>query len=495
MNSNPGPLPANRRLHPVSILYFLIHSGKELAGLLPLIPFCIFLIHRVFGKEIDRIVLTACVIAAAAVMLIVFAWLRWRRFVYRVEDGVLYIEHGLWVRRKLWITKERIQSLNITVSLYDRMFGLVRLEMETSGGEDEPEAVLSSISAAEAARIQREIGMADPEKAVSDTSGDSPVHAEQPSVAPLNSMRLSLGQTLFLSTTSGKFSILWMVIVGGGLKLWDEWVRDTPIWDQLSPRLMVFGIPGLVVILAILSWLLAFAGAFLLEYGFQVKAEGRTLTVERGILERKRTVIKPHRIQAIRITQNPLHKLLRRASVRMVIAGSSDEEKKAVDLFPLVRYDELPQRMAAFLPGFRLPQTWNPVSRKSYRSYTVLPVLICIILAAAAWLLAPGVWRWLAWVLPLFAWAASSLEYRRAAWSREENQLHIRYGSFSEKTVLIPISKVQWHKTSQTPFQAGKELATLKVAVASGKSGDKVSLRHASASDVDMLTDWLSGKQ
>lgn len=133
MNSNPGPLPANRRLHPVSILYFLIHSGKELAGLLPLIPFCIFLIHRVFGKEIDRIVLTACVIAAAAVMLIVFAWLRWRRFVYRVEDGVLYMEHGLWVRRKLWITKERIQSLNITVSLYDRMFGLVRLEMETSG--------------------------------------------------------------------------------------------------------------------------------------------------------------------------------------------------------------------------------------------------------------------------------------------------------------------------------------------------------------------------
>lgn len=214
MNSNPGPLPANRRLHPVSILYFLIHSGKELAGLLPLIPFCIFLIHRVFGKEIDRIVLTACVIAAAAVMLIVFAWLRWRRFVYRVEDGVLYMEHGLWVRRKLWITKERIQSLNITVSLYDRMFGLVRLEMETSGGEDEPEAVLSSISAAEAARIQREIGMANPEKAASETSGDSLVHADQPNATPLNSMRLSLGQTLILSTTSGKFSILWMVIVG-----------------------------------------------------------------------------------------------------------------------------------------------------------------------------------------------------------------------------------------------------------------------------------------
>ncbi|WP_179281205.1 PH domain-containing protein [Paenibacillus sp. XY044] len=493
VSSNPRPSVANRRLHPVSVLYFLIHSGKELAGLLPLIPFCIFLIHRVFGKEIDRIVLTVCVIVAAAIMLVVFACLRWRRFMYRVEDGVLYIEHGLWVRRKIWITRERIQSLDVTVSLYDRIFGLVRLEMETSGGDEEPEAVLSSISAAEAVRIQREMGMAEPE-ALTEIPGDSPVHNERSHAVPLNSMRLSLGQTLILSTTSGKFAVLWMVIVGGGLKLWDEWVRDTPIWDQLSPRLLVLGIPGLVVILALLSWLLAFAAAFLFESGFQVETEGRTLTIERGILEKKRTVIKPHRIQAVRITQNPLHKLFGRASVRMVIAGSSDEDKKVVDLFPLVRYDELPMRLEAFLPGFRLPKTWSRVGRQSYRSYTVLPVLICILLAAAVWLFVPGVWRWLAWVLPFLAWGVSSLEYRKAAWSREENQLHIRYGSFSEKVVLIPISKVQWHKTSQTPFQAGKELATLKVAVASGKSGEKISLRHASAADVHMITDWLSGK-
>ncbi|UUZ92007.1 PH domain-containing protein [Paenibacillus sp. P25] len=156
--SEHEPMTSGRRLHPVSMIYFILRSGKELSGLLPLIPVCILLGDRLLGQDISRFLLTALIIGAAAILLITFAWLRWRRFMYRVEQGLLYIEHGLWVRKKLWIPRERIQSMNTTLSLYDRIFGLIRLEVETAGGDGKPEAVLSSISAAEAARIQEALG-------------------------------------------------------------------------------------------------------------------------------------------------------------------------------------------------------------------------------------------------------------------------------------------------------------------------------------------------
>ncbi|MFD1954852.1 PH domain-containing protein [Paenibacillus thailandensis] len=485
---------AEKRLHPVSMLYFLVRSGKETAGLLPLIPVCILLADRIFGKEVDRFLLTALVIAGAAILLIAFAWLRWRRFQYRIEPNVLYIEHGLWVRQKAWISKDRILSLDTSVSVYDRLFGLVRLEVETAGGDDKPEAVLSSITAAEAARIQEELGWSRRAAAAAPSAGETSRLDEPDSGVP-SRLQLPLGRTLLLSATSGKFGVVWLVIAGGGLKLWDQWLRESAIWAYLYDRLTAVNFAGIVVAYAIVTWLLAFAVTFLFVYGFRLELEEGRLTIERGLAEKKRKVIATRRIQAVRVTENALQRLFGMASVRIVVAGSSDEDKKTVDLYPLVRVSELPALFETFLPDYRLPKTWNPVSRKAYGHYVTVPALLGLLAAGAAIVWLPTGWRWCAILLPVIVWRTGAMEFRQAAWSLEEGQLGIRSGSFSKQIALIPRFRVQWHRTSQSPLEEGKRLATLKVAVASGKSGARFSLRHAPASDIRKLSSWLSGSE
>ncbi|WP_309119080.1 PH domain-containing protein [Paenibacillus sp.] len=485
-----GEAPAGKRLHPVSMLYFLFRSGKELSGLLPLIPAVIWGADKLLGRSIERGSLTAFVVAGAAMLLISVAWIRWLRFRYRVGQGVLYIEQGLWVRRKMWIAQDRIQSLDTTVAVYDRLFGLVRLEVETAGGDEN--AVLSSIAAAEAARIQAALGLGG--DAASEDAEETPAERLLPS-GGARSMRFSLRRTLLLSVASGKFLLIWTVVVGGGVQLWDEWLRKTEIWDAMSGPLFAAGLPLAIGAFAAATWAFAVAVTFLLTYGFRLEAEGDTLTIERGVLEKKRRVIASRRIQAVQVTEHALLMPFRMASVRIVIAGGSDDENKTVDVFPLLRVSELPKLFETFLTDYRWPGSWKPVGKKAYNSYALFPALLASLAAAAAIVWLPTDWRWCALLLPPVVWAFGFMAFRQAAWSREEGLLALRNGAFSKKTVLIPRPRVQWHRRSQTPMQKGKQLATLKVAIAAGKSGTAFSLRHADADDVRALSDWLSRKR
>lgn len=491
-----------RRLHPISMVYFIARSGKELAGMLTLIPVVILLVNRLFGEDVDRALLTAAVIAAAAVAIVLFAWLRWRHFRYRAEPGVLYIEQGLWVRRKTWIAKDRVQSIHASVSLYDRFFGLVRLEVETAGGDGKPEAALSSITAEEAARVQEALGFVrGPAASVAsaalaapsghlggaDSANAGQTETSSPSHNPV--FNLSLARSLALSVSTAKFALLWLTIGGTALKAWDEWLRRTALWEAALDGL---GWPGAIVLLLAGSCLLAAAAVFLLDGGFRLEAQDGTLTIERGLLEKKRTVIAARRVQAVRVTENPLHRPFGLASVRIVVAGGSEEDKKTVDLFPLVRAAELPALLAAYLPDYRLPETWNPVGRGARAVYVTVPLLLCLLAAAAAIVWLPSAWSWSALLLPAAAWLNGTMELRQAAWSREERQLAIRYGGVSRQRVLIARNRVQWQRITQNPLQEGKALATFKVALASGKSGAIFALRHAPAAEIRSLSDWLA---
>ena len=83
-------------------------------------------------------------------------FLSWLRFTYRIEEGELRIESGFFVKKKRYIPFERIQSLDFSEGILQRLFGLVKVKVETAGssGSGEAEAVLTAITKAEAKAIQ-----------------------------------------------------------------------------------------------------------------------------------------------------------------------------------------------------------------------------------------------------------------------------------------------------------------------------------------------------
>src|SRR6056297_3290626 len=86
-------------------------------------------------------------ILSVLLVLLVSGVLSWLRFTYSVVDGELRIEQGILVRKNIYLSKERIQVIDIKAGLLQRMFGLVEVEVKTAG---------SSSKAAKISAITRE---------------------------------------------------------------------------------------------------------------------------------------------------------------------------------------------------------------------------------------------------------------------------------------------------------------------------------------------------
>src|SRR5690606_21404803 len=65
----------------------------------------------------------------------------------------LRVEHGCLVRRRAFIPLDRIQAIDVSAGLIERLFGVVRIEIKTAA--EGTQAELSAVSEAEARRLQQ----------------------------------------------------------------------------------------------------------------------------------------------------------------------------------------------------------------------------------------------------------------------------------------------------------------------------------------------------
>ena len=138
-----------KRLHPISAVASCLKQIKEM-----IFPFILLF---VVGKEWRWTTYWWYIVAAIAIIFpLVIGILSWLRFTYRIEEGELRIESGIFVKKKRYIPFERIQSLDFSEGILQRLFGLVKVKVETAGSTSltEAEAVLTAITKEEAKVIQ-----------------------------------------------------------------------------------------------------------------------------------------------------------------------------------------------------------------------------------------------------------------------------------------------------------------------------------------------------
>ncbi|MFS0722317.1 PH domain-containing protein [Paenibacillus sp. 1P07SE] len=204
-----------QRLHPLSVIFFIGKTIKDL-----LYPLIVFFLTTILRENVNYLWLFGGV-ALFLVLLVLISWLTWLRYTYAIEPGGLRVEHGVFVRKKLWIGRERVQSVDTSAGVLHRLFGLKKLQVETAGGK-KPEAVLNGISAGEGLRISRGLGMTDEERSstvntVPDDSSNAASTASSPAAGTeaaahtsrtLATRRLSIADLAMYSATSGKIGVV-----------------------------------------------------------------------------------------------------------------------------------------------------------------------------------------------------------------------------------------------------------------------------------------------
>jgi putative membrane protein len=456
-----------KKLHPISAVVNFLKQLKEL-----IIPF-IFLVFLNRGEEVGGFLKWLPFIIGGAIMIIllVAGIVKWLRFSYRLEEGELRIEYGLFVKKKRYIPFERIQSLNLTEGILQRPFGLVKVKVETAGSSDskQAEAELTAISKNEAEELQRIINEAKAVKRNKGAEEEQPVDQDSGKVV----FKMAFKDLLLMASTSGGAG----VVISGVLiflSQFDELIPYERVFNELEEfvRSGVLLVSVVVIIGLLIAWIAAIIGTLLVFADFTVKKQGDDLIITRGLLEKKQMTVPINRIQGVRIVENILRQPLGYAAVQIESAGGSvlEKESSTIKILPMVKKQKIAVIMEDILPEYRVSVDFKTVPKRSLKRYlfreSLLVTAIVAGLSIAFWPL--GLWSLLLYI-PF--WLFGYSKFRSAGWSIDGTQLGLRFRSWQKHTLLMKKYRIQSLETEQNLFQVKRELANLRATVKSGETG------------------------
>lgn len=460
--TTPPELPAaeiqgqpGSRLHPMSWLFELIAQLRQF-----LVPLLALL---VFGRG-DRNELWPLIGVGA--LLVASLW-RYFTFRYHASGDQLVLRTGLLSRNVRVVPYGRIHNVAVDQTLLHRLFDVAAVRLESAGG-NKPEAEMRVLRLDHALALEdliRHRGAAATGAPGADRAAAEGTGAVLHQLPPGEVLRLGIisnrGMVLVaaafaaMGQLGGKSAVVWETLFNWLFGWVDTDAFDTPQWIAAGGVLLLLALAAvrlLSVVLAVLQY-----------YGFTLAGHGRRLTVERGLLARWRTSAPRRRIQAWRMHEGVVHRLLRRRSLEVDIAtGGGQQQARALrELAPVGTAEQ-----CAALVTRLLPQAgWDTLDWVHFRPATwwrlfwpALP-LVALVTVLSCWRFGlPGLLA-LAW-LPWAAFKARR-QAARLGWAFNGRLVALRTGWWSRHWYWAELDKLQSLRVSRNVVDRRCGTATL----------------------------------
>ncbi|WP_404330751.1 PH domain-containing protein [Mesobacillus maritimus] len=471
-----------KRLHPIAAIINMLRQLKEL-----IVP---ILFITIFGGRGNEGLFYFIAVGGGLGLVLLSGFLSWYRFTYRVEEGELRIEHGLFVRKKRYIPFERIQSIDVSEGILQRPFGLVKVKVETAGGArtEDAEAVLTAIRKEEANHIH-ELLVSVKNSQLGNESSEEEVPIRESII-----YKLSPGDLLLLASTSGGVGVVISAVIAFFFQF-EEIIPYEKLYNEVEHFIAngIFFISIVVFLGFLVAWVISVIMTMLKYANFTLKKVDQDLIITRGLLEKRQITIPLKRIQAIRISENILRQPLGMASVYVESAGGSalNEEGSKVLVLPLIKKQQIAKTLEPFLEGYPFRTQLNKLPSRAFSRYLIKGVVLVIpIVIVVSYLFRPWGYASSLLILPSVIWSA--LKFKDAGWALEKDSLTLRYRTLVKSTVLMRREKVQSLTARKSFFQNKKRLATIEAVVKSGHSGSGGCVNDLEDKDVEVIYHWFS---
>lgn len=475
-----------KRLHPIAIVFNVIKTLKDL--IVPIVFLTVFP-----GGDWKIPYIQGLILSGICIIVIALAVVSWLRFTYRIEEGELKIESGVFVRKKRYIRFERIHSIDVSEGIVQRLFGLVKINIETAGGS-QAEAVLSAIRKDEAEKINAYLQEVKRNKHLMDEE----IHEK-----PLNHeiskglYKLSFSELFLMSATSGAVGVV-LSGMGAFLSQFDEIIPYERLFGQ-SKEMLQMG-TFILISLAIAGLILIYAAAILgmmLKYAhFTVQKKEDELVISRGLLEKRQLTIPLKKIQGIRILENVVRQPLGYATVYLEYAGGSVAEKDSltVMLFPLIKKQRIQEQLEQLIPDYFVHIPATPVPAKAYPRYVFrISIWFIPIIFISIYFVRPWGYTSLFLVPVGLGWAF--LQYKAAGWNITGSQLLIRSRFISKQTLLFHKNKIQSIESKISWTQKRMGLATISALIKSGVTFREGEVRDVKVEDFRRIQAWFLSRK
>ncbi|PQZ54241.1 hypothetical protein CQZ94_18670 [Bacillus sp. MYb209] len=469
-----------KRQHPITMLLEL-----KITDFIPLIIF-MFSLNGKFPFWY--------LIPAAFGLLTVFsAFEKWYYTTYWVEDNVLHVKQGLFVKKESYLNKERVQTINTSSNVLYQMLGLKKIQIETAGGGDDAEVSLAGITEDEAKELISLLNEPTPEVKAEETLEEVVEKEVITEEKQATEYKLTLKEILLASVTSGQFGLLFSLIFFVYHQV-DEYI---PKWikNRVESYVMdhdVYGWIYMAAILLVISWIVSTIGYALKHGNFTVNRKNDEVRISQGLLERKELVLKLHRIQGITIKEGILRQMFGYCAVQVEVIQSKGmgEEKEKVTLHPIIRKDRVQDLLVHLQLPYELNTNITSLPKAALRRYLIdsfiFFAMLAIPLTGISIYFEKYFIMWAVLPLAILIFTLGYATFKTNGYGVNGEQITLVYRSIGKYTGLVRRRHVQSIEKTQAYFQRRADLCTYKFSSASSD----YKLEHIRVEDAERMQDW-----
>lgn len=465
-----------QRLHPAAMFFSLIQVLKE-----AILGFGIGLVFTLKESVFYFFIFAAIFL----VLLLVFSVLSWWRFTYRVEDNELRIEQGIFIRKKRYISINRIHKIDVTANVIHRLFKLVKVQIDTASSGDGAEVMLSAVKMTKAVRLRRAL-----------QKNRRPIDVRTEEVREVPKRKAPWRRLFIAGSTSGTAGFLLLIMLTVFSQI--EELIPAKVYKSVYSFVFEAGVFFLVVSMiffVFILWIVGIAGTMIKYGNFTVEKRENELFIKRGLIETKELTIPFERIQAISIQQSIIRQPLKYVKISAVVAGGSfDRQELFPVLFPLMREADVEPFLEEFLPDYgEVEKVFTPLAKKGLKYYLFQSSILFILALVPVVYFIPN-FSWIIIALLAVSIWIGFLRHRDGGYCIRDKRLTLRMRHLFEKeTVTMYRRRVQAMEKKQHRIQQYDKIATVKMSlIGSDGLGTHFRLKHLKATDVDEIADWFS---
>ncbi len=331
-------------------------------------------------------ILTVAVGAVVALFVLaaLFSFIYYKRYLWEITESEIHIYSGILFKKQTHIPFRRVQSVDFSATLPQRVLGLVKLKIETAGGAANrnvtiPAMKLSQAEAFRAEVLARKRLSSQPQRLAAPTagspvypspevSGAAPVSPAQPPPglpgarsgadrfiseigedsdrfrglfaddyddnAPIDCQYRLSAKELFLSAVSNDNNLVLLIVLVSALSqaspIVSLFIPDFTLESAVVYALHTYALPiiiAAVVVIFVVVTLLSIIGTAVQYGGFKATRRGGRVEVEMGLLSRQYKGVSADRIQSVEIHQGAIRRLLGYAELRLLTIDSLDSSQ------------------------------------------------------------------------------------------------------------------------------------------------------------------------
>ena len=487
------------KLHPISWIFVAVNHIKQFV--FALIAAIVVGSNRDAGLWWPLWVVIPLVVAAI--------WHQWV-FRYGFSERGLVIHEGLFFRNVRTVDYERIENVDTQRGLLHRLLGVAEVRVETSSG-GKPEALIRVLSLADVHAMRERIFERREGPAATDAASSPAVESEETllELPPAELVRYGLIDNRGMLVVA---AVLGFLAQSGYFEGVDErgpppWLERLP-WESL-PELGTAGPIALaLLVLALLivtTRILSVIVALVTLYGFKLTRSGEDLRTRFGLLTRVSLTLRRRRVQAAHQTATLLHRLFKRVSLRVDLAGGAGpgggQESpgrttlRELWLAPLCPPEDAEPLIRAALPQVRLEGLeWQALApRARGRIFRLLSGLWLVASLVPALLATDGGWPLVIVLapLPLF-FLHATLYVKHTGWALHDEFFALKRGWLTRKLSVTPRNRIQSVRLSESPFDRRQRMASIEVDNAGAAAvSHRLVLRYLPKDEAERLADAL----